>query len=68
MPQSDRSVMVCDVRQGERLQLADVVIELLHKSGRVARLQITLPREVKVTLPRQPGDGAEAPAEILRTA
>ena len=38
-----------EIRAGEALSLAGLVtVELLHKTGRTARLQITAPREVSV--------------------
>lgn len=47
---SDRlSNLIIDMRPGERLMLHDLVtIELVQKSGRVARLRVVAPREVKV--------------------
>lgn len=38
-----------EIRAGELVSLAGLVtVELLHKTGRTARLQITAPREVSV--------------------
>lgn len=44
-----RSSMKLDLRPGDRVSLAgDVEVELEHKSGRMARLKITAPRDVKI--------------------
>ena len=41
--------MRLDLRPGDRVSLAgDVEVELEHKSGRMARLKITAPRDVKI--------------------
>lgn len=41
--------MKLDLRPGDRVSLAgDVEVELEHKSGRMARLKITAPRDVKI--------------------
>lgn len=43
------SSLIVDVRPGEALRLHDLVrIELVQKSGRVARLRIIAPREIRV--------------------
>lgn len=49
--EKETSSLTVDVRPGESLKLSsgsDVSIELLHKSGRSARLRVTAPREVKI--------------------
>lgn len=44
-----RSNLIIDMRPGERLVLHDMVtIELVQKSGRVARLRVIAPRDVSV--------------------
>jgi sRNA-binding carbon storage regulator CsrA len=46
-----QSSLTVDVRMGERLCLssaAEVSIELIRKSGQLARLRFTAPREVKI--------------------
>ena len=41
--------MKLDLRPGDRVSLAgDVEVELEHKSGRMARLKITAPRDVRI--------------------
>ena len=45
------STLLVDVRAGESLRISsalDVSIELVRKSGRLARLRVTAPREVKI--------------------
>jgi hypothetical protein len=43
------SHVLIDMRPGERLALGgDVSVELIHKSGRAARLRITAPRDVVI--------------------
>lgn len=43
------SNLIIDIRPGERLMLNELVsIELIQKSGRIARLRVIAPREVKV--------------------
>ncbi|MBI5257018.1 MAG: hypothetical protein HY855_11005 [Burkholderiales bacterium] len=37
-----------DVRPGECLELAGARVEVVHKSGRVARLRVTAPREMPI--------------------
>lgn len=42
--------VIIDLRAGERLALHGgvVTVELMHKSGRMARLRVTAPREVLI--------------------
>lgn len=44
------SQMTIDVRPGEHLLLDGrrIVVELLEKSGKLARLRVTAPRDVKI--------------------
>lgn len=44
----DTSSLVIDVRPGERLVVASVTVELVQKSGQLARLRVTAPRDVKI--------------------
>ncbi len=50
MPASRPTSMIVDVRPGESLALQGglVMVELLHKSGQLARLRVTAPREVSI--------------------
>lgn len=44
-----KSSLVIDVRPGELLDLSGIVqVELVQKSGQLARLRVTAPREVKI--------------------
>jgi len=46
------SSLIVDVKPGERISFpgADrVSVELLHKSGKAARLRVTAPRDVEIT-------------------
>lgn len=44
-----KSSLVIDVRPGEYLDIGGIVkIELVQKSGQLARLRVTAPREVKI--------------------
>lgn len=48
---SDTSSLSIDVRPGERLSIssgAEISIELLQKSGQLARLRVTAGRDVKI--------------------
>lgn len=48
---SDTSSLTIDVRPGESLRIssgAEVSIELLQKSGQLARLRVTAARDVKI--------------------
>ena len=55
---SAASNLTIDVRPGDRLKISsgqEVSIELIQKSGQLARLRVTAPREVKIekeTTPR----------------
>lgn len=42
------SRMSIDVRPGECLAIGDVLVQVVHKSGQVARLSITAPRSVRI--------------------
>lgn len=50
MPDSDgRSTLTVDVTVGDQLAIGEsVVVELLQKSGRNARLRIVAPRDVEI--------------------
>lgn len=46
---NEPSVLVIDVRPGEVLALSGIVtVELIRKSGQLARLRVTAPREVSI--------------------
>jgi hypothetical protein len=47
---SDISQLTVDVRPGEHLLLEGgrIIVELLDKSGKLARLRVTAPRDVKI--------------------
>lgn len=54
MPVADTSTMIVDLRLGDALAVAGVTVELLHKSGRNARLRVSAPRSLairKISLP-----------------
>lgn len=59
------SSLIIDVRPGERLALSDVVtVELAQKSGQLARLRVTAPRDVKIEKqPRRDADGVPSMTE-----
>lgn len=50
MMPSDDSKLIIDVRPGESLIIGGqrIVVELLEKSGKLARLRVTAPRGVKI--------------------
>lgn len=44
-----KSSLVIDVRPGESIDLAGIVqVELVQKSGQLARLRVTAPQDVKI--------------------
>lgn len=47
---SNESQLTLDVRPGERLSLEGgrIVVEVLEKSGKVTKLKVTAPRDVKI--------------------
>ena len=46
---SDRkSSLVMDLQPGEALVLAGAMVQVIHKSGRVARLRVTAPLDLKI--------------------
>lgn len=53
------SQLTIDVRPGEHLILdgGRIVVDLLEKSGKVAKLRVTAPRDVKIE--REEGDGRD---------
>ncbi len=59
------SSLIIDVRPGERLALSDVVtVELVQKSGQLARLRVTAPRDVKIEKqPCREADGVPSMTE-----
>ena len=47
--QQPLSTLTIDVRLGERPAVSGMaIVELVHKSGQVARLRVTAPRDVKI--------------------
>lgn len=53
--QKPLSTLTIDVRTGERLAVSGMAtVELVHKSGQVARLRITAPRDVKIVREHAP--------------
>lgn len=47
----ERSSLTIDVRPGETLSISSgeaVSIELVHKSGQLARLRVTAPKDVRI--------------------
>jgi len=53
------SSMVFDVRPGEHLDVHGIVkVELVKKSGRIARLWVTAPAEVKIEKRESKSDGS----------
>ena len=56
---SDISHLTIDVRPGEHLMLEGgrIVVELLDKSGKLARLRVTAPRDVSIK--REDGSHAQ---------
>jgi hypothetical protein len=61
--------MIVDVRPGESLELQGglVTVELLHKSGQLARLRVTAPPEVSIrkqTEPHGAGDARTVPSMV----
>ena len=63
MMSDGQSSLIVDVRPGDRLSIAgqDVSIELLKKSGQLARLRVTAPVDVKIDkYPAEAGNGAVA--------
>lgn len=47
---TDKTRTIWEVRPGERISLdgGRVLVDVLEKSGKVARLRVTAPREVKI--------------------
>lgn len=46
---SEKSSLIIDIRPGDLVALSGIVtVELIHKSGQLARLRVTAPREVSI--------------------
>jgi hypothetical protein len=45
---TETGCMTLDVQVGERVRIGDVSVELLHKTGRYARMRIRAPRSVPI--------------------
>ena len=59
------SSLIIDVRPGETLALSGIVtVELIQKSGQLARLRVTAPREVKIEK-RAAGEVDSAPSMAI---
>ncbi len=56
-PKSDQSCMTVELQVGERVQIGEATVEMLHKTGRHARVQIRAPRSVPIK--RGVGGGAQ---------
>jgi hypothetical protein len=54
-----RSQMIVDLQPGDAVQVGDVTMELVHKSGRAARLRLIAPRQVPIE--RRPATDAPQP-------
>ena len=55
---TDKTRTIWEVRPGERISLdgGRVLVDVLEKSGKVARLRVTAPREVKIQREECDGD------------
>lgn len=54
-----RSHMIVDLQPNDGVQVGDVLVELVHKSGRAARLRLSAPRQMPIE--RKPAqEGAES--------
>lgn len=59
--QKPLSTLTIDVRTGERLAVSGMaIVELVRKSGQVARLRVTAPRDVKIVREQSPEKRCEA--------
>lgn len=58
------SSLIIDVRPGERLAMSGcVTIEVLKKSGRISRLRVTAPRDVRIT--KDPPEKRSEPSGLV---
>lgn len=48
MSDAGHSTMTVDLRSGEAIVMAGVHVEFVHKSGKLARLRVTAPRELTI--------------------
>ncbi len=48
MADASTSVMTMDLRSGDALAIAGTRVEFIHKSGRLARLRVTAPRDMPI--------------------
>lgn len=64
---AEPSQLTIDVRPGEHLLLDGrrIVVELLAKSGKVAKLRVTAPRDVKIE--REEANAARAMRDSIET-
>lgn len=42
------TALTMDLRAGERMLIGDVAVELIHKSGQLARLRIVAPQNTSI--------------------
>lgn len=59
------SQLTVDIRPGEQLLMASglIIVEVLDKSGKVARLRVTAPRDMEIK--REDGDQPRAMRDIV---
>ena len=62
---ADVGSMHFDVRPGEQLLVGGVRVELVHKSGRLARLKVTAPHDVPVKLVEQAEISSLHPRKVV---
>lgn len=55
---TDTGTLILEVRPGERVTIGDCTVELIHKSGRAARLSISAPLAVQIK--KSAGDASPA--------
>lgn len=48
MTEARRTSVILEIRQGESVRISDVDVQLLRKSGHLARLRITAPRDFRI--------------------
>ena len=68
MPKAEPSNMIFDLRPGDSLRASGpVLVELVHKSGRAARLRVQVPRDVRITKisPDSPGEADASIAQCI---
>ena len=48
MADCDSAAMTVEIKAGELLVIGDVSVELIHKSGKAARLRVVAPRDTGI--------------------